>query len=188
MNTKISALSISIGLFFSAALHADQHPTYSEEDATLVLPSINLNGKPGHFQQAQLELIQDNLWKLRDVKEGKLNQEIDRVELIRTDSFPVQVFLRVSGEFTHGCAQEGLVQSQMIDNTFVVGAYYENNIWTETPEIVLCAAVMQPFSFVYPLDVYGLPAGEYRYELNGEFSGSFTLSKNNVYESSSPAW
>lgn len=188
MKTELSALSVSIAVIFSAALYADQHPTYSEQDATLLLPSINLNGKPGHFQEAELELIQDNLWQLRDVKEGKLNQDIKSVELVKTDSFPAQVFLKVSGEFTHGCAREGQVLAQVVDNVFVVSAFYENNIWTETPEVVLCAAVMQPFSFVYPLDVYGLPAGDYEYELNGEFSGTFTLSRNNVYESSSPAW
>jgi hypothetical protein len=188
MSTKFTALMASTGVMFSAALCADQHPTYSEDDATLVLPSITLNNKPGHFQEAELELIQDNLWLLRGVKEGKLNQDIKSVELIRTDSFPVQVFLKVTGEFTHGCAREGQVQSQLIDNTFVVNAYYENNIWTETPEIVLCAAVITPFSFVYPLKVYGLDAGDYEYELNSKFSGSFTLTENNVYESSSPAW
>lgn len=187
MNTKLSSLSACMTLIFSAALHADQLPTYSEEDAILVLPSINLHGKPGHYQNVELELMQDNRWQLRKVKEGKLNEDIKSVELLIPESFPVQIFLRVSGEFTHGCAQKGQVHSQLIDNKFVIRAYYENNLWTESPEIVLCAQVMTPFSFTYPLDVYGLPAGSYEYELNGEFRGSFTLSADNVYQSSSPA-
>ncbi|MDO9521580.1 MAG: hypothetical protein Q7L19_15340 [Pseudohongiella sp.] len=188
MRTRLSAFGIGIGLLFSAALNADQHPVYSEEEATLVLPSISLDSSPGHFQEAELELLQDNLWQLRDAREGKLNEDIQNVELITTDSFPLQAFLRISGEFMHGCARKGQVQSQIVNNKIIVNAYYENNLWTKSPEIVLCTLATESFTFVYPLPVYGLPAGDYTYELNNTFSGSFTLSQSNVYESSSPAW
>lgn len=188
MKNKCWLLFLSISLLSATTVMADQTPVYDEESATLVIPSIHLDGIPGYYQQAELELLQDNQWQLRSVKEGKRNQDISRVELVITDSFPVQVFLEVSGTFTHGCARHGQVQHLLADNTFVVNAYYQNNVWTETPEIVLCTAIMQPFSFVYPLQVYGLPAGEYHYRVNDRFSGTFTLDKNNVYEFSSPAW
>lgn len=163
-------------------------PSYSPENAVLMLPSIDLNNQPGYYQLAELKLVQDNLWQLLDVKEGKRNENITRVELIQTDSFPAQVLLKITGEFTHGCAAVGQTLHKRTDNIFVVSSYYQNNIWTETPEVVLCAQVMQPFSYVYPLPVYGLAAGDYDYEVNGEFSGVFTLTRNNRYETSSPAW
>lgn len=179
MTHKYYTLLTVCTLLFATAVTADQHPNYQPEQGTLLIPSIDLDGIPGYYQQAELELIQDNHWQLKAVKQGKLNEDIHKVELIKSDSFPAQVFLKVSGEFTHSCARHGQVYNRLNGNTFTVNAYYENNIWTETPEVVLCAAVMQPFSFVYPLPVYGLPAGEYHYQLNGKFSGTFTLSRDN---------
>jgi hypothetical protein len=162
-------------------------PVYSEDDSTLTIPAIDLPGKPGAFQDAELELGSNNLWKLNDVIEAKLNESIQKVELVQTTTVPVQAFLKISGEYMHGCARTGQTHAAWDGTKLVVSSYYENNAWVRSPETTLCLAVVTPFSFVYPLPVYGLPAGEYPYEVNGEFNGTVTLTQSNVYESSSPA-
>ena len=45
---------------------------------------------------------------------------------------------------------------------------------------MLCTQAVRPFTEVIPLSVYGLEAGTYTYEVNGEFSGQFTLQQDNV--------
>lgn len=180
-------IALTIAPLFTATALAAELPVYSEEDSRLTIPAIDFPGKPGAFQDAELELGSNNLWQLNDVVEAKRNNSISSVELIQTSSFPVQVFLKIGGEYSHGCARTGQTHVGFDGNKLLINSYYENNLWVVSPEVVLCAAVMTPFSFVYPLPVYGLPAGEYQYDLNGEFTGSFTLTQNNVYESSSPA-
>jgi len=181
----IPALTLSFSALGSTVIA--EVPIYSEEDSILTIPAIDLPGKPGAFQDVELELGSNNLWQLNDVIEAKRNESIQKVELVQTSTFPVQAFLKISGEYMHGCARTGQTHAAWDGSKLVISSYYENNEWVRNPEKTLCLAAITSFSFVYPLPVYGLPAGEYRYEVNGEFSGSVKLTQSNVYESSSPA-
>jgi hypothetical protein len=187
-NTFTGSFTLAADASTSTVMPAIKLPVYSEENSTLSIPAIDMPGKPGAFQDAELALGSNNLWQLNEAIEAKRNESITSVELIQTSSFPVQVFLKISGKYSHGCARTGQTHVAFDGKKLLINSYYENNLWVVSPEVVLCAAVITPFSFVYPLPVYGLDAGEYQYDLNGEFTGSFTLTQNNMYESSSPAY
>lgn len=185
--TLFKAMTSSLAALACTAALAEL-PVYDEENSVLTIPAIDLPGKPGAFQNAELELNSNNLWELKNVVEAKLNDSIAKVELVQTNTFPVQVFLRISGEYTHGCARTGQTHAAWDGSKLVINSYYENNEWVVNPETVLCTAEVTPFSFVYQVPAYGAPAGKYDYVVNGKFTGSITLTKNNVYESSTPAY
>lgn len=179
VNKAIAALSLV--MLASSVTFAQPYPHYDEESLELTVPAIDYNGQSAHFQDATLELGSDNLWQLKDVYEARLNDSIEQVELIKTDTVPVQILLRISGVYYHGCARTGQIHIRFENNQFSVSSFYENNLWVKTPETVLCTANVTDFSFVHPLPVYGLQAGTYEYNVNGKFSGSFTLDTHNVF-------
>jgi len=167
---------------FTGNIFADSNPFYQDEIQTLRIPTVDVAAAPGFYQDVVVEFFEDNKWRLVSGTESREVAEIEKVTLLQTDSAPVQVFLRIAGEFSNGCPEIGQISHRLVGNTFEVAVYYKNNLWLRQPELVLCAAVIVPFSRTIPLPVYGLPAGDYNYSLNGEFGGSFTLTTDNVLE------
>lgn len=51
-----------------------------------------------------------------------------------------------------------------------------------------CPAMMYPYHYTVPLDVYGLAAGTYSYEVNGVKSGTFTLQQDNKFPEDCPLY
>lgn len=180
-------IALTLGLALTANIlmtHAvaDANPVYLDEIQTMKVPAVDVAAKPGFYQDVTVEFFQDDKWRLVSASEGKEITEIEQVILIQTDSDPVQVFLKVSGEFSNGCPQLGQISHRLVGNTFEVSVYYQNNGWLHNPELFVCTLAIQPFNRVIPLPVYALPAGDYHYSVNGKFTGWFNLASDNVLE------
>lgn len=174
-------MNISNLLFLSAvavsacsALASDS-PEYVS--GKLLLPAVTADGQPGFFQDVVIESAGDNLWRVSELYEGIPNRHISQVELIKIDTNPVQIFLKIEGNFPNGCSAFGRVNTQLEGNAFELMAYKAVN--KLAPGWVACTQAMVPFSETIPLPVYGLNAGTYTYSLNGEFAGTFTLDRKN---------
>lgn len=173
---KITALLLLV----SASVVADDNPSYSSQAKQLLVPAVDSSVQPGFFQDVKIEFVQGDLWRLVAARESvRITKAIERVEVIKTDSFPVQVFLKVSGTFTSGCPEVGQISHRLEASTFNVAIYLKNSMWLLHPELIDCASVMVPFSRTFPLPVYGLSAGEYAYRVNDEHQGSFRLAVDN---------
>lgn len=97
---------------------------------------------------------------------------VSQTRLSILESFPVQVQLSISGQLPDACTEITDIQSQRSGNLFQV------SIVTHSAE-GNCPSEAVPFERQIPLDVYGLPAGEYQVEVEG-VSQSFTLSVDNI--------
>ncbi len=108
-----------------------------------------------------------------DVQYGEA--PVESVEVMILESFPLQVQLNVEGYMPDGCTE--------IDSTEVEqqGNHFEVTIRTVRPADMLCTEAIEPFEMNIPLDVYGLPAGEYTIDVNG-VEDSFTFEQDNILE------
>jgi inhibitor of cysteine peptidase len=106
-----------------------------------------------------------------DVEEGMA--PIEKVEVLLLESFPLQVHLKVEGYMPDGCTEVASTEVDKQDHRFEV------TIRTSRPTDVLCTEAIEPFEMNIPLDVYGLPAGEYQVDVNG-VETSFTFEQDNV--------
>ena len=172
----------TIGLLLAAHTIADSNPVYRDDIQTMKIPAVDVGAKPGFYQDVTVEFFQDDKWRLVSALEGKEVAEIEQVTLIKTDTAPAQVFLRISGAFSNGCPQIGQISHRLVGNTFEVSVYYANNAWLRNPGEIACTLAIVPFTRTIPLPVYGLPAGDYNYSLNGRFTGSFNLATENVLQ------
>lgn len=153
------------------------HPLY--RDGTLTIPRVDTVEQAGRFQNVELQFnATNNTWSLLNYKEsivipGK-GVYIDKVEIVVTDSLPVQVFVKVTGNLPSPCYSMGQINQRLKDGKFEVALH---SFQMET--ITACAAVLVPFEKIIPLEVYGLSAGNYEYQVNGDHSGSFSLAADN---------
>ena len=161
------------------------HPYYS--NGLLNIPIVDSSDQLGLFQDALLKY--DSLidgWKLLKVNIHPIRKGIiTKAETIITDTFPVQVFLKISSE-NIACNKPGKIRTQFdsIDRRPVDGPPPTFNIVVDfipPPPDTTCLAVLIPYEKIIPLDVYGLPAGIYGYTINGdEYSGNFELTTDNT--------
>ena len=105
------------------------------------------------------------------VVHGKAN--VETVEVIFLESFPLQVHVLARGTLADGCTEVDAITTERDDNRFSV------TITTVRPKGALCAQVEMPFEESVPLEVYGLPAGEYKVEVNG-IETSFSFLQDNI--------
>lgn len=149
------------------------YPVYKQN--TLTIPTVAFEDHPAAYQNVSLVQTEQGRWQLSQAEEALLIEEIDAVELVRTDDFPVQVFLKVSGSFLNGCEGVGPVFPELSGNEMKVSAYYA---WYDRA-VTSCIQMLTPYEHVIALPVYGLDAGEYHYTLNDRFTGRFTLEQDN---------
>lgn len=148
----------------------------------LNVPAVESSGIPGVFQDVRFKMTGfGNLWQLQAFKVGQPLNNLEQVELMQTDAFPVQVFLRVSGYLSNGCEEVGQIQAKQVGDTFKVFVYYKNQPPVEEGADYACTQALVSFSEVVPLSVYGLQAGEYQYSVNEQFLGTFYLSADNRF-------
>ena len=183
INILSSALTITL-LPVNFALGGDA-PIY--KDGLLTIPSVNTAEQVGQYQDVTFKLTEQGNWQLSSFKAiGTVIGESDlrlvpigKVEVIKNDTFPTQVFLRLSGVLG-GCFSQSLGQiNQRLENNLfnvVVTASYYVNPYHPT----LCPAFTTSFVKTIPLAVYGLSAGTYSYNVNGT-TGTFELTANNKY-------
>lgn len=173
-------LCFAVLLVFAGSSFASENPVYSDSAARLTINAVDSGNVPGIFQDVVIEHAQDDLWRLVSMREGKLMPHIDTVEVVKSGTVPMQIFLKISGAFPHGCGQIGEISQRQTDKKFVVSVYFKNDLWLQNPLEVACTLAIRPFSHVIPLQAYGLAAGQYEYVLNEKFSGVFSLDANNV--------
>ncbi|KHD05590.1 hypothetical protein PN36_07025 [Candidatus Thiomargarita nelsonii] len=165
-----------IGFSALNIVFADNNPTF--QDGILILPSVDSPEKAGAYQNVRFKLTENNEWELLDFVIIKELQYIDKVEIIKTDSFPIQVFLKVAGNID-GCSKIGQISYKLLEKRFDVWIYSIVDEKFSTGDIVLCAAGFIPFTTIIPLPVYSLKKGDYEYSVNGHYMGTFNLAEDN---------
>jgi hypothetical protein len=167
-----TTLLLPINFAFSA-----DTPNFQEN--ILTIPTINTPEQVGQFQDVRFELTPQGTWQLLEFKQVGtqglgLAGIVDKVEKIKTESFPVQILLRVTGYFSNGCPSIGQINHRLTDNHFDVVI---NSI--SSTEFIICTAAIEPFRRIIPLPVYGLSAGIYTYSINNDNVGTFELTQDN---------
>lgn len=99
--------------------------------------------------------------------------QVDSIEMLILESFPVQVNVVVRGNLPDGCTSIDQVLSELDGNTFRV------TLTTRRPADAACTMALVPYEQVATLDVLGLRAGTYSVDANG-VSGSFELAIDNI--------
>ncbi len=101
--------------------------------------------------------------------------EIENIDILGTESFPVQVTVVADGYVGDGCTEVHQIRRTFdaATNTFFV------EITTARPTEAICTMVLQALQERVPLDVHGLPAGTYTVDVNGVV-GTFTLDVDNA--------
>lgn len=174
---KLINLLAGFGLFLTVqSSFADDEPLY--ENGVLTIPSVDSVSGAGSLQDVVIQFTDQGELRLVSFRESIAMRQLSGVELVQTETFPVQVFLKVSGGLSSGCSRVGQVRRKTVGNRIDVIVYFANDEAFFNPEI-LCPAVFTYFTEVVELPVYGLAEGEYEYSVNGEFSGSFSLAKDN---------
>lgn len=184
---RMSPLLFSSILLLSAATaYSADNPTYN--DGVLTLPSVDTASQVGQYQNVTFQLTPQGSWTLTDLQvldAGNIYPVavISNVEVIKTDAFPVSVYLQVSGE-ERSCGITGPArfhqrrQERHFDIDFSAP---HSKPRPSGPTVIVCTAHIHTFRQTVPLQVYGLSAGTYSYNLNGTISGTFTLDRDNKF-------
>jgi inhibitor of cysteine peptidase len=98
---------------------------------------------------------------------------VEAVEVVMMMSFPLQIQLHVTGFVGDPCTDIDEIQIQRD------GYRFEVSITTTRDSQVDCIQVIEPFEENIPLDVYGLPAGDYKVLVNGVVA-EFTFNQDNL--------
>jgi len=98
---------------------------------------------------------------------------VDEIDILILESFPVQISVVARGNLPDGCTEIDEIIRQREEQTFNV------TITTVRPADAMCTEALVPFEETFSLDVYGLPAGVYRVDVNG-ITGTFELAVDNV--------
>ena len=99
--------------------------------------------------------------------------QVDSIDLLMLESFPVQISLVVRGSLPDGCTAIDQIAQQRQGDTFKV------TITTRRPAGKICTEALVPFQESIALEVAGLPAGAYTVDVNG-VTGTFTLDVDNA--------
>lgn len=171
-----SFISAIFLLPISQAFSSDT-PTF--EDGLLTIPTVNTPTQVGQYQAVTFEFTAQDGWQLLDFKEVGtqglgLEAMIEAVELVKTDTVPVQILLRVTGYFSDSCPSVGQINHRLEDNQFEIVIHSTRPI-----ESFTCIVAIAPFRKTIPLPVYGLSAGTYSYSINGGNNGTFDLAVDN---------
>jgi hypothetical protein len=157
-----------------------EHATYLY--GVLTIPRVDTTEQVGQYQDAKLSLQADGSWKLDELRafgnSGLAKVPIESVEVVKTDGFPMGVYLRTIG-WASPCGYQGKARVQQRQT----GTHFD--IALSVPVLVsdepyACTANVEYVRLTIPLEVYGLAAGTYTYSVNG-VSGSFSLSSDNKY-------
>jgi len=181
-------ISLAVSPVFGESLPANEYPSY--QDGILTIPCVDTPEHPCMFQDVKFQYTEQGGWQLPEGKAAGrcpfTYMNIDTVETIVTDTFPVQVFLKVKGSFPYMGPVMGRIPQRFEDNRFYVYMYATGSGGFPMAE---------NFEKIIPLSVYGLSAGTYEYRLDGGFVpnspppgrslktivGSFVLTRDNKF-------
>ncbi len=179
----------TVGMFIAlfwlplAALAADS-PDY--QGGVLTVPRVDTSEQVGQYQDATLRLGQDGKWQLESLRSmeynaGVLKMPVVSIEPVVTQSFPVGVYLRAVTYFPSCGYRDTVKLLQRRQGTHIEAAItiaYRPQLPDDGYACTGEAPVL--IKLTIPLDVYGLSAGTYTYDLNG-VTGSFTLDSDNGF-------
>lgn len=165
---------------------AAEAPTFTSP--LLFVPRVDSIERAGQFQSARFELLADGSWRLVEVESVSSPRlqavRVAQVEVVKTSSFPVSVYLRASG-VQQLCGYDGRarVHQRSVNGRFEVAISVRHTDFA-TEQLaatgsLACTADARAFKMTIPLPVYGLAAGTHSYAVNG-VTGSFTLDRENV--------
>ena len=97
---------------------------------------------------------------------------VEDVEILFLESFPLGVHAVAIGYLPDPCTDIDKISVEMEGN------HFEVLITTLREAEVMCAQVIEAFEQNVPLDVYGLPAGDYTVTVNG-INAEFTFLQDN---------
>lgn len=175
MNLIIPSLTT---LFVCAVLTSSAEEISLFENNVLFVPLVDSAIGAGSLQDVMVELSDTGELHLRGFREGQRVRFIEGVEIIQSEGFPVQVFLRVNALLTSGCEKPGRITRRVKESSIEVLMYLLNDPAIFDPDIT-CPAEVTPFTEIIQLPVYGLDIGEYNISVNGQAFGSFALSTSN---------
>lgn len=98
---------------------------------------------------------------------------VESVDIVVLESWPLQVNVVVKGFLPDGCTNIYQSSSQRYSQRFKIF------LITRRPKDALCTEALEPFDVVVPLDVSGLPAGNYQVDAYG-VQGDFTFQQDNI--------
>ena len=177
MRIPLIPLVLTALFLASTTSWAEDRPFY--ENGVLTLPSVDSPDGASTYQDAEFAYHPQTGWTLRTALTlggaGLAEARVTAVELIRTDTFPVQVLLRASGPDRVHCSMEYRAATRRDGNHFIVQISQPYLTGTSYG----CTADVRNFKKSVPLPVYGLPAGSYTYDLNG-YTGGFELTEENA--------
>jgi hypothetical protein len=105
--------------------------------------------------------------------------QVDSLEVLILNAVPVQVQVVVRGTLPDGCTSIDAVSITRRENEF------RGLITTTRPAEAVCTEIVLPFERVVPLEVDGLPAGEYAVIIN-QGAATFRLEKDNLAPTPTP--
>jgi hypothetical protein len=164
----------------SAAVFAADNPVYSSP--VLTIPRVDTPDQVGQFQDAVLQQTQQGGFTITTLKElGRSTVYnvgvVETVEVVKSGTLPVSVYLRISGT-AGACDFNG--PARLLQR--LQGTRFDVNVsasHVNPPSAAqICPANIRPFKLTVPLEVYGLAAGTYTYNVNG-ITGSFSLAADN---------
>ncbi len=179
-----SAILAAAALFLSTPVWAADYPVYSD-DGVLTLPRVDIPEQVGKYQEVTFRLTPQGVFELSGIQvlgTQKLGSVpwVNTVEVIKTATFPVSVYLRASG-WTSGCSYSGpgRIHQRLEGTRFDVGLSVSHTDAYANFEI-FCTLEMRDFKMTVPLEVYGLSAGTYSYNVHG-ITGTFSLESDNKF-------
>ena len=159
-------IGLLVGLLQTVAHAADS--ALFVDNVLTISDAIVMEGEtPRYYRDVRLELTANGDFRVLDGVEKTLAYiEELAVGVFFTD--PVEVELNVVGYLANPCIELNTAVTRKGNTFFVVIG--ETQLQTLLP----CAQVIEPFDISMPLDVTGLPAGDYLVVVNGD-SIDFTL-------------
>jgi len=159
-NTAILMLCLLVSVLHTASAVAES-ALYKDNELTISAAIVMEGDKPTYYQQVRLQALPNGDFRVVDA----VQQQLAYIEELSVAVFftdPVEVELGIEGYLSNPCVDMHTTVARK-GNTFYVAV-------GETPlqTLVACAQVTEPFEVTLPLDVKGLPAGDYLVVVNGD--------------------
>ena len=165
---KLSPYLSIFSLVISSQLVVAQPATF--DNGVLIIPqgAAIINGEPAYYNDIQLISDVAGNFTLLAAQQSNL-VAVDTVVVNIAESFPVQVFLAVTGNKSVPCVELQAPATFRNESLFTV-ALAETTLGPAES----CIAVLEPFETSIPLDVTDLYSGPYTVSVNG-VEASFSL-------------
>jgi inhibitor of cysteine peptidase len=175
---------------FSCTVYAQNAATFDNRK-TVTIPRIDTPEQVAQYQNITFELDSNtNTWKLTGgyvlnsqtpgYQIGTAN--LDTVEVVKTTSFPVGIYLKAISANVNGCPMMDSIRinHKLVNSNFYVNISIPSYVNDNNNPQYGCTADRKPLNKTVVLPVYGLKAGTYSYDVNG-ITGTFTIDADNKF-------